>query len=309
MTQAANPARPNQPDDGHRRRAHLGRGLMALLGDDNTEAPQTERVAASRTLPVDLLKPGRYQPRMRFDDEQFKSLIDSVREKGILQPILVRRDPDAPQMYEIIAGERRWRAAQQAQLHEVPVVIRELADRDALELALVENIQRQDLTAIEEAEGYRRLMEEFGHTQEGLAQAVGKSRSHIANLLRLLSLPQPVRDMVQSAVLSAGHARALINASDPIGLAEQVVKKGLNVRQTEHLAQQARPSRPGRAAPAAKDADTVALERDLGALLGLKVSISFGRRGGELVIHYKTLEQLDDIVQRISQSAARPPLS
>ncbi len=310
MTQAANPGRPNQPEDGHRRRAHLGRGLMALLGDDNAEAPQAERITASRALPIDLLKPGRYQPRMRFDDEQFKSLVDSVREKGILQPILVRRDPDAPQMYEIIAGERRWRAAQQAQLHEVPVVVRELADRDALELALVENIQRQDLTAIEEAEGYRRLMEEFGHTQEGLAQAVGKSRSHIANLLRLLSLPQPVRDMVQSAVLSAGHARALVNASDPVGLAEQVVKRGLNVRQTEHLAQQERPSRAGRAAPAAvaKDADTVALERDLSALLGLKVSISFGRRGGELVIHYKTLEQLDDIVQRIGQSTARPPL-
>ena len=294
-----------------KRRSHLGRGLMALLGDDNTEPAPQERVSATRALPLDLLKPGRYQPRMRFDDEQFKSLVDSIRSKGILQPILVRRDPDAPHMYEIIAGERRWRAAQQAQLHEVPVVVRELADRDALELALVENIQRQDLTAIEEAEGYRRLMEEFGHTQEGLAQAIGKSRSHIANLLRLLALPQPVRDMVQSSVLSAGHARALINAADPVGLAEHVVKKGLNVRQTEQLSQTARPSTGRRAASAsvAKDADVLALERQLSDQLGLTVSINFGRRGGDLVVRYKTLDQLDEIVRRLSQGSGRPPVS
>ncbi|HLF23539.1 MAG TPA: ParB/RepB/Spo0J family partition protein, partial [Burkholderiales bacterium] len=222
MADPASP--PRAPGDDPKKRAQLGRGLMALLGDETPEQPAPDRSISSRMVPTEFLRAGRFQPRMRFDDEAFKSLTDSVREKGILQPILVRRDPDAPQMYEIIAGERRWRAAQQAQLHEVPVVVRDMGDRDALELALVENIQRQDLTAIEEAEGYRRLTEEFGHTQDGLAQAIGKSRSHIANMLRLLNLPQSVKDMVQSAVLSAGHARALINAPNPSQLAEQVVK-------------------------------------------------------------------------------------
>ncbi|MGQ0674973.1 MAG: ParB/RepB/Spo0J family partition protein, partial [Rhodospirillales bacterium] len=174
---------PRAPGDDPKKRAHLGRGLMALLGEEAGEPSPPEREITSRMVPTELLRPSRIQPRMRFDDEPFKSLVDSVRAKGILQPILVRRDADSPQMFEIVAGERRWRAAQQAQLHEVPVVVRDLGDRDALELALVENIQRQDLTAIEEAEGYRRLMDEFGHTQDGLAQAVGKSRSHIANML------------------------------------------------------------------------------------------------------------------------------
>jgi ParB family chromosome partitioning protein len=310
MTQGMTPPRP--PASGDDKRRHLGRGLMALLGDDDKNAPGDRSIAA-RALPVEQLKPGKYQPRHRFDDEQFKSLVESVKEKGILQPILVRRDPETPHLYEIVAGERRWRAAQQAQLHEVPVVIRELADRDALEIALVENIQRQDLTAIEEAEGYRRLMEEFQHTQEGLAQAVGKSRSHIANLLRLLSLPKIVQDMVQAGELSAGHARALINASEAAELAAHVVKKGLNVRQTEKLARAARPTPlrdiAARHAAVAKDADTLSIERELGNLLGLKVTINFRKNGGELVIHYQTLDQLDDVLRRISNSAAHPQAS
>lgn len=295
---------PRAPGDDPKKRAHLGRGLMALLGDDAQEQAAPDRSLSSRMVPTEYLRPGRFQPRVRFDDDAFKSLTDSVREKGILQPILVRRDPDSPQMYEIIAGERRWRAAQQAQLHEVPVVVRDMGDRDALELALVENIQREDLTAIEEAEGYRRLMEEFGHTQDGLAQAVGKSRSHIANLLRLLGLPQAVKDMVQSSVLSAGHARALINAPNPAQLADQIVKKGLNVRQAERLAQSGKSNR-GRKPALPKDADTLAIEREMTNLLGLRVTISFRRRGGELVIHYKTLDQLNEVLHRVSQSAPR----
>ncbi|MCC6467600.1 MAG: ParB/RepB/Spo0J family partition protein [Alphaproteobacteria bacterium] len=298
---------PRPPASGDDKRRHgLGRGLVALLGEDENKAGG-ERTVATRGLPIEQLKPGKFQPRHRFDDEAFKSLVESVREKGILQPILVRRDADNPHLYEIVAGERRWRAAQQAQLHEVPVVIRELADRDALELALVENIQRQDLTAIEEAEGYRRLMEEFGHTQEGLGHAVGKSRSHIANMLRLLALPQPVKDMVQDGSLSAGHARALIGATHAEMLAQDVVRKGLNVRQTEKLVRVAKPPTMREIARSnaelAKDVDTLAIERELSNLLGLKVIINFRKQGGEVVIHYQTLDQLDDVLRRISGQA------
>ena len=297
------------------RPAGLGRGLMALLGEDEAkQSGQTERIAASRSLPVEQLRPGRFQPRVKFDDEPFKSLVDSVREKGILQPILVRRDPDNPHLYEIVAGERRWRAAQAAQLHEVPVVIRELADRDALEVALVENIQRQDLTAIEEADGYRRLMDEFGHTQEALSKALGKSRPHIANQLRLLTLPDSVKELINNRLLSAGHARTLINALDPAGLASRIVAEGLSVRDAEDLAKTSRgretPDGPAkRKAAVAKDADTLAIERELGSLLGLNVDISFKNGGGKLTIHYKTLDQLDEVLRRISQSAGKPPLS
>ena len=309
MSQGTNP--PRGPGA---RPAGLGRGLMALLGEDEAkQSGQTERVLASRTLPVEQLKPGRFQPRLKFDDEPFKSLVESVRAKGILQPILVRRDPDTPHLYEIVAGERRWRAAQAAQLHEVPVVIREMADRDALEVALVENIQRQDLTAIEEADGYRRLMDEFGHTQEALSKALGKSRPHIANQLRLLTLPKTVKDFINEGALSAGHARTLIGAPDPESLAIKIVAEGLSVREAEDLAKNARPTKKGESAPrkgaVAKDADTLAIERELGSLLGLNVDIAFKNGGGKLTIHYKTLDQLDDVLRRISQSAGKPPLS
>jgi ParB family chromosome partitioning protein len=284
------------------RRRNLGRGLSALFGDEGEDYAALDRLRQAKAVPVDFVRPGRFQPRRHFDEEGLQALAQSIREKGVLQPLLVRRHPEAANAYEIIAGERRWRAAQLAQLHEIPVVIRELDDREALEIALVENIQRQDLTALEEAEGYRRLMEEFQHTQEQLAKAVGKSRSHVANMMRLLGLPEGVRALVEAGTLSAGHARALLNAGDPEALAREVVRRGLNVRATEKLAQTGRgAARSGGGAAPAKDADTAALERDLANLLGLKVTVTFAGRGGALTIHYRTLEQLDDVLRRLNQ--------
>jgi len=291
-----------------RRKRGLGRGLSALLGDEVPETPEAQaavRAVAKDAVevPVELLQSGRFQPRTVFDQEALEDLADSIRTKGILQPILVRRLPEDAERYEIIAGERRWRAAQRAQLHKVPVLIREFSDRAALEVALVENLQRRDLNPLEEAEGYRRLQEEFSHSQEELSRAVGKSRSHVANMMRLLALPDSVKSMVTDGRLSAGHARALLNAEDPAGLAEQVARKGLNVRQTEKLATEkggVKARRPRQAKAPEKDADTLALERDLANLLGLTVSIEFKGRGGQVVIHYDTLEQLDDILYRLN---------
>jgi ParB family chromosome partitioning protein len=290
---------------------NLGRGLSALLGAENEDYASLDRVRLSKMVPIELVHPGPFQPRHNFDDEQLQALAESIRANGILQPILVRRHPQTPNAFEIVAGERRWRAAQIAQLHEIPVLIRELGDREALELAIVENVQRQDLSALEEAEGYRRLLEEFGNTQEDLAKHVGKSRSHIANTLRLLNLPEGVKLLLEQGKLTAGHARALLNAGDPVALAEKVVAKGLNVRQAERLVQGARVpaakvSAVAKPAAPVKDADTAALERDLSALLGLKVTISFQGQGGSLTIHYQTLEQLDDVLQRLSQTPAKP---
>jgi ParB family transcriptional regulator, chromosome partitioning protein len=287
------------------RRRGLGRGLSSLFGEEG-EGPAAAAAgtpsAGPQMMATELLHPGRYQPRRQFDQESMDALVESVKAQGILQPLLVRPHPEIANAYEIIAGERRWRAAQAAQLHEVPVIVRELGDRETLEIALVENIQRQDLNPLEEAEGYRRLLEEFSHTQEDLARVVGKSRSHIANSLRLLTLPDPVRIMLQDGRLTAGHARALLNAGDPIGLAEEVAKRGLNVRQAEKLAKLAKEgAASGKvSAPAAKLADTAALERELAALLGLKVTIAFDGQGGALTIHYRTLEQLDDVLRRLS---------
>ncbi|MCH9053432.1 MAG: ParB/RepB/Spo0J family partition protein [Proteobacteria bacterium] len=283
----------------------LGRGLAALFGEESEEESGFERLRQSRVVPVELLHPSRLQPRRNFSQEHMESLVESVRAKGIIQPIVVRRHPQKPDAYEIVAGERRWRAAQLAKLHDVPVIIKELSDRDSLEIALVENIQRRDLNPLEEAGGYRRLLEEFNHSQENLARSVGKSRSHVANMIRLLNLPDAVKDMLQDGALTAGHARALLNAGDAAGLAGQVVKRGLNVRQTERLVQRARHKgaeikKPGpRAAP--KDADIVALERHLSNTLGLKTAISFDGKGGTLSIHYQTLEQLDDVLRRLNQ--------
>ncbi len=295
-----------------KRRSSLGRGLSALLGESNAAAVNVlEKDKASddgalprglRTLPIGQLKPGKFQPRRQFDEDAIADLVESIREKGILQPILVRPlEGD----YEIIAGERRWRAAQRAQLHDVPVIIRELTDKEALEVALVENLQRQDLSALEEAEGYRRLVEEFSHTQEELAKAVGKSRSHVANMMRLLALPDPIKDMVEQKKLSAGHARALLTADDPVALAKEVVDKQLNVRQTEKLASgegKGKTAQGGgmRSAAAAKDADITALERELAQILGVRVDIQTLGKGGTLTIHYGNLEQLDDILSRLS---------
>lgn len=302
------------------RRRGLGRGLSALLGEATADVAVSAAASSStsprgpQTLPVENVRPGRFQPRHRFDPEGITDLIESVREKGILQPILVRPHPDKAGDYEIIAGERRWRAAQAASLHVVPVIIRDLTDREALEVGLIENLQRQDLTALEEAEGYRRLMEEFSHTQEELARTVGKSRSHVANMMRLLALPEPVKLLLDQGDLTAGHARALLTAADPVGLAQQVVSRGLNVRQTEGLAQKPTTKTKGKGVSRsvqaeAKDADLLALERDLAAMLGLKVNIRHAANGGEVSIEYGTLEQLDDILHRLSNGAhGRPTL-
>lgn len=284
------------------RRRGLGRGLSALFADEQEDAAAVERLRPTRTLPIEQLRPGKFQPRRNFDPEEMKPLVESVREKGVLQPLLVRR-VDGEEGYEIIAGERRWRAAQAAKLHEVPVVVREFSDREALEVALVENVQRQDLTPLEEAEGYRRLIDEFGHTQEDLAQAVGKSRSHIANMLRLLSLPDEVKELVETRALSAGHARALIGAENPLALAKQIVEKGLTVRDAETLASEAKgKAKSGGRAKNGKDADTKALEHDLSQLLGLKVTLDVHGQGGTISIHYRTLEQLDDVLRRLKQA-------
>ena len=277
--------------------SRLGRGLSALIPDG--PAPAAEQ-AALRTLPVEALEPGPFQPRGGMDKASLDELAASIREHGILQPILARPKPGTAGVYEIIGGERRWRAAQAAQLHEVPVVIRDLGDREAMAAGLVENLQRQDLNIMEEAEGYRRLLDEFGLTQEGLGQAVGKSRSHVANTLRLLVLPPEVRDLVANGVLSAGHARTLVTAAEPGRLAAQIVARGLNVRQAEALA--ASQSRPKGASPErpGRDADVAALERDLTERVGLRISIRHQGKGGEVVIRYRDLDQLDGLVRLLS---------
>jgi ParB family chromosome partitioning protein len=274
-------------------------GLSALLGHapDAVSAP-AER---ARMLPIEFLRPSALQPRRRFAEDDLAALAESIRHRGVMQPLLVRRSPNGSDLYEIVAGERRWRAAQIAGAHELPVVVHELSDRAALEVALLENVQRQDLSPLEEAEGYRRLIEEFEHTQEALASALGKSRSHIANLLRLLGLPPEVRTLLDRGELSAGHARALLGGRDPVGLAKVVVGRGLNVRQTEALvrADGQRPPR-RRLRQAAKDANTRALERDLSSRLGLTVRLTPKRAGGTLQIAYHSLDQLEGLIRRLS---------
>jgi len=298
------------PTSDQGKRTNLGRGLAALFGEESEDYASLDKVRSTKSVPIERLHPGRFQPRHRFDEAAVNALAESVKAQGILQPILVRRDPDRPNEFEIVAGERRWRAAQIAKLHEVPVIIRDLTDAESLELAIVENVQRQDLTPLEEAEGYRRLIDDFQHTQEDLARTLGKSRSHIANTLRLLSLPQGVKLLLDEGQLTAGHARTLIGCDDAEGLAKQMINRGLNVRQAERLVQHAKAAAPGagprKAAKGAdaeppKDTDTLALERDLTALLGLKVSIKFQGTGGSLTIHYRTLEQLDDVLHRLNQ--------
>ena len=269
------------------------------------EAAPAAPIAGQRHIPIEFLHPGKYQPRGTFNAQALEDLAQSIRSNGVLQPILVRPHPSKPSgQYEIIAGERRWRAAQLAQLHEVPVVEKTLTDRDALEIALIENIQRQDLNPLEEAEGYRRLMDEFKYTQEELATRMGKSRSGIANLLRLLDLPNAVRLMLNDGRLTAGHARALLKCSDPVSLASEVVAQGLSVRQTEKLAENYKPKSllktlKTKKAPKEKDADTKALENDLSMKLGLKVEIDFNGKGGSVTLHYKSLDQLDSIIAKL----------
>lgn len=283
------------------KRKSLGRGLSALLGDEDNDYARLEQLRASKTVAVDQLRPGRFQPRRRMDEADLEELAQSIAARGVLQPLLVRRHPDEDGAYEIIAGERRWRAAQKARLHEVPVVVKDFTDGEALEIALVENLQREDLTALEEAEGYRRLTEEFAHTQEDLSYGVAKSRSHIANLMRLLSLPESVKALLDEGKLSTGHARALLSAHDPEGAARIVVKGGLNVRQTERLIKTVKGKKPRaqRRAAAGKNAESIALERDLGNLLGLAVEVQTRGAGGSLTLHFSSLEQLDALIHRL----------
>jgi ParB family transcriptional regulator, chromosome partitioning protein len=282
------------------KKPHLGRGLSALLGAEETPAD----LGPQRSMAIDLLHPGRYQPRGRFSPEELQSLAQSVRENGILQPILVRPHEKLAGHFEIVAGERRWRAAQLAQLHEVPIILRSLDDRSTLEIALIENVQREDLTPLEEAEGYARLMAEFSYTQETLAERIGKSRPQIANLLRLRALPEQVRNLISEGKLSVGHARALIGAADPIALANEIVAKDLNVRQAEALAKKQKPEpakkKGAASAGSEKDADTRALERDLSLKLGLKVEVQFDGKGGRLVLHYSSLDQLDGVIEKLN---------
>ncbi|WP_416898904.1 MAG: ParB/RepB/Spo0J family partition protein [Minwuia sp.] len=301
---------PYDPDNTSRPQRGLGRGLSALLGETQQSDEETlGRARNQRQLSIERMRPGKYQPRRNFNDDEMRSLVESVRHQGILQPILVRPVKDQPDMYEIIAGERRWRAAQSVQLHEVPVVVRDLSDDDALQIALIENIQRQDLNPLEEAEGYRRLAEEFGHSQNEIAEAVGKSRSHVANTLRLLTLPEEVSEMVRSGRLTAGAARAVLNDPDPVGLARRIVDEGLNVRQAEAIRRGVEKAAEGeggqpasRTGSTAKDADTAALERSLQDALGLKVDVRHkGAKGGEVRISYGSLEQLDEICRRLTR--------
>jgi ParB family transcriptional regulator, chromosome partitioning protein len=279
----------------------LGRGLSALIGDDAVPTRGDAGPRGGRTVPVAFLRPNRLQPRKTFDVEELNDLANSIREKGVLQPILVRPIKGEPDAFEIVAGERRWRAAQLAKLHDVPIVVRELSDGESLELAIIENIQRSDLNAVEEAAAYRELMDRFAYTQDRVAQEVGKSRSHVANTLRLLKLPDSVQTMIRSGELTAGHARTLIGASNPEAMAREIVASALNVREAEHRSKPA--TRKSKKA-AEKDADTKALETNLSNMLGLKVQIlDKGAKGGELRIVYKTLEQLDDVCRRLNKNA------
>ncbi|SEQ23253.1 chromosome segregation DNA-binding protein [Devosia sp. YR412] len=280
----------------------LGRGLAALIGDMATvEGARVTESGGIKKLPVEFIIANRANPRRTFDADQLEDLTNSIREKGVMQPLLVRPSQD-PNVFELIAGERRWRAAQKAGLHEVPVIVRDVDDKEALELAIIENVQRADLNPLEEAMGYGQLIEQFDYTQQDLAQVIGKSRSHVANTLRLLKLPEVVRGMVSSGALTAGHARTLITAEDPTKLARQIVSGGLSVREAEALSQQREVAGTNKPSPsrADRDADTVALERRLSDALGLSVSLAHSERGGKLEIRYKTLEQLDGICVKLT---------
>jgi ParB family chromosome partitioning protein len=271
-------------------------GLSALLGDN---APvEADSRKPTRTIPIELVHPGRYQPRRVFDPEKLAGLVASIRDKGILTPLLVRPHQSIANAYELIAGERRWRAAAQAQLHEVPVIVRDLTDRETLEIALVENLQREDLNPLEEAQAYARLTEEFEHTQEDLARAVGKSRSHVANTMRLLGASQKVKDYLADGKLTAGHARALIGWDRADAIADEIVERGLNVRQVEALMAKAKDIGGKRQSPA-RDTDTVALEREISGSLGLAVKLKPRGNAGEVVISYRTLDQLDHLLRRL----------
>ena len=286
-------------------RQRLGRGLAALLGDaPETPAAQREPARGGRRAPVEFLRPNPKNPRKAFAESDLEDLANSIREKGVIQPILVRAISGLSDAFEIIAGERRWRAAQRAGLHDVPVQVVEASDKESLELAIIENVQRADLNALEEAQGYQHLIAEFNYTQDDLSKIIGKSRSHVANTLRLLRLPENVRRMLSEGALSAGHARALLAIPDPERLAKLIVDQGLSVRDAERAAQAQLDDGPAKAkatrkTPIEKDADTRALERTLTDVLGFVVSVDHKDPGGELRIKYKNLEQLDELSHRL----------
>jgi ParB family chromosome partitioning protein len=306
---AANPPLVAAPDTGARgKRPSLGRGLAALFGESGAHLPSEPggtRPDVVRSVPIEAIRPSPFQPRRHFAEEELEGLAQSIRGKGIVQPLLVRPVEDSAgdgeAQYELVAGERRWRAAQRVGLHEVPVVARGFSDSEVIEIALVENLQRADLSALEEAEAYSRLMREFGRSQASLAEAVGKSRSHVANTVRLLSLPAPVRKSLEDGLLSAGHARALLTVPDPVALADEVVRRGLNVRATEKLVRR-RLAMPASRPKPSRDADTMALEHELAAALGLRVTLAQKSRGGSLTLHYTSLDQLDRILSLLRRA-------
>lgn len=286
-------------------RKRLGRGLAALIGEiDRPAAPEKPGMSADGKVPIEFISANPKNPRRHFGDAELTDLAQSIREHGVVQPVVARPSPTQAGRYEIIAGERRWRAAQRAGLTEIPVIIRDVNDRTALELAIIENVQRADLNAVEEAQGYQQLIDDHGYTQADLGQVIGKSRSHVANTLRLLKLPDVIRDMLVDGALSAGHARTLVTAEDPAGLAKRIVEEGLSVRQAEALAQMpavASTNGTKPAAPAEKDADTLALEKLLTDTTGMIVSIDHKGKGGVLRVAYRSLEQLDELCRRLKQ--------
>jgi len=288
-------------DDG---RSRLGRGLAALMGDVSAEATTTpERARSQRRVPIEHLRPNPRNPRRNFSDAELDELAASIKERGIIQPVVVRPVRGAKDAYEIIAGERRWRAAQRAALHEIPIVPFEASDSEALELAIIENVQRTDLNPLEEAGGYQALASEYGHSHEDIAKIVGKSRSHVTNTLRLLKLPEPVKAYIHAGKISAGAARMLIGAADPEEMAREIVDRGLNVRQVEALAKDRAPGS-GKAAKkrVVKSADTIALERRVSNTLGLTVTVDHRSKGGVLHIHYRNLDQLEEVLRRLEKS-------
>ena len=275
----------------------LGRGLSSLMGDTETAQTKNTNVGQETKIPIANLKPSPSQPRRLFNKNSINELADSIKAKGLVQPLVVRPSPSDANSYEIIAGERRWRAAQIAQLHEVPVVIRNFNDTEALEIAIIENVQRSDLSPIEEAAGYKRLIENHGHTQEDLSGIVGKSRSHIANIIRLLSLPQSIQDMITEGKISSGHARAIMNSAFPEQLAEKIINENLSVRDAENLAKD---KKVGIKKLKLKDPDTIDLENKISEKLGLTININHkGKKGGSIKIDYKTLDQLEMITQKL----------
>ena len=282
-------------------KSRLGRGLAALIGDVGDEAAALERTRSRRNVPIEFLRPNPRNPRRIFAEHELSELAASIQQRGVIQPILVRTVRGVPESYEIIAGERRWRAAQRANVHAVPIIVLEVDDREALELAIIENVQRTDLNPLEEAYGYQTLMNEFSHAHEDIAKIVGKSRVHVTNTLRLLKLSDKVKSHIQSGKLTAGHARMLVGQPNAEEMAEQIVTRGLNVRQTEEIARRGEKPKTPRKSRVDKDPDTLALEKRVSDALGLRVTIDHRGDGGVMHIRYAGLDQLDDVVRRLER--------